>query len=270
MVRLAEYCGAVVRTRRRCHGAHHISQLIGRASVVTRFRMQICNRRRNTPLHFAAEKTHLEVVISWTICNTMGNPPPRACMQVVFSILAYPGGMASISFENAIGKRPADLYVIVFSLPINIDDDAVQVLQCFSQGGFISGERDRGARGTASYAQQRLSEPKGRCTNELAPIFTCTAWTKIVHTKVDIVYEPSQMRATQKDGYIGKGHDWVTRSCRLVVGAFATIRFNSLLHLGMATLNRWNTASRPTWAACICQYVTLTHVQRPRRAPACL
>ena len=92
-------------------------------------------------------------------------------MQVVYSILACPGGMACLSFENAILKRPADLYVIGLSLPINIDCNAAQVFQSVSQGSFISGKRDRAAGGTASFTKQRLSARPGQPKNQLARIF---------------------------------------------------------------------------------------------------
>ena len=91
-------------------------------------------------------------------------------MQVVYSILGCPGGTACLCFENAILKRPADLYVIVPCLPINTDHNAAQVLQSFSQGSFISGNRDCAAGGTAPFTKQRLSERQGQPHKILARI----------------------------------------------------------------------------------------------------
>lgn len=91
-------------------------------------------------------------------------------MQVVYSILGCPGGMDCLGFENAILKRPADLYVIVLCLPINIDHYTAQVLQPFSQGSFISGKRDRAAGGTAPCSKQRLSARQGQPHKILARI----------------------------------------------------------------------------------------------------
>jgi len=116
-----------------------VDLLLERGADVT-----ISNRRGNTPLHFAAEKTHVEVV---------------------YSMLACPGGMACLSFENAILKRPADLCSSPF------------LREVLSQASVIAQQE----------AQRHLPNKDFR------------------HVR---------LRATQKDGYLGKGHDWVTRTCR--------------------------------------------------------